>query len=188
MEGWNSSDWGFWSKCGSSCRLISGSETLFVSPISMDEYQYMIFTTLIYVTGSSERHNLLLNNIHHISHQSLLWGLVDWTFFWDLKYPPFGYSTVWSVALGAPTKLHQRRVPSLRLDTGLWGRRWASGLQIAVGYSLWAGTVGPLVGNPSTRQPNMGWHRTISCQHMPSSSLLALCTPDGRLPEPTPHE
>ena len=124
----------------------------------------------------------------HISHQSLLWGLVDWTFFWDLKYPPFGYSTVWSVALGAPTKLHQRRVPSLRLDTGLWGRRWASGLQIAVGYSLWAGTVGPLVGNPSTRQPNMGWHRTISCQHMPSSSLLALCTPDGRLPEPTPHE
>ena len=69
MEGWNSSDWGFWSKCGSSCRLISGSETLFVSPspISMDEYQYMIFTTLIYVTGSSERHNLLLNNIHHTS-------------------------------------------------------------------------------------------------------------------------
>ena len=82
MEGWNSSDWGFWSKCGSSCRLISGSETLFVSPISMDEYQNMIFTTLIYVTGSSERHNLLLNNILYIKHQSsVTWELVDWTFF-----------------------------------------------------------------------------------------------------------
>lgn len=105
----------------------------------------------------------------HISHQSLLWGLVDWTFFLrsEVSSHLLGTQQFDLLHLGPLLSFIKAGSPHTRLNTGLWGRRWASGLQIAVGYSLWAGTVGPLMifdGQPINKAAKHGV-ATISCQH-----------------------